>query len=175
MKDSIRIEPAHPDDAAVMLAVHADAVHQTAAPFYPAEVIQSWAPLPITSDRIQRVEQKWILNPEHRTVVSKHNGQVVGFGFIDKNSELQGLYVHPSWGRRGIAAKILAVLEQEAISLGLLGLQVDASINAEAFYSKQGFETIAHATYRLGSGQEMACVKMRKTLDVDHPILENPI
>lgn len=126
-------------------------MHQTAAPYYSVEVINSWARLPITSDRIERIKQKWIENSDHRIVVAKQNNQTVGFGFINKNSELQGLYVHPNYGRCGIGAKILAVLEQEAISCGLSCLQADASV-------------IEPGIHRLASGQEMSCIKMRKTL-----------
>lgn len=166
MNSQIRIESAQPEDAAALLEIHAAAVHQTAAPYYSEEVIHSWSRLPITSDRIERVKQRWIENPDHRIVVAKQDNQAVGFGMIDKNNELQGLYVHPDFGRCGIGAKILAALEQEAALLGLSYLKADASINAEAFYSKQGFEVIEYGTHRLASGQEMACVKMRKTLGI---------
>ena len=139
-------------------------MHQTAAPYYSEEVINSWARLPITSERIERVKQKWIENPDHQIVVAKQSSQIVGFGFIDKSNELQGLYVHPNCGRCGVGAKILVVLEREALLSGFSYLQVDASINAEAFYKKQGFEAVEYGTHRLASGQEMACVKMQKTL-----------
>jgi putative acetyltransferase len=163
MDDQVKIEPGQPEDAAAILEIHAAAVHQTAAPYYPEEVINSWS-RPITSERIERVKQRWIENPDHRIVVAKQNNQTVGFGFIDKNNELQGLYVHPNFSRCGIGARIFAILEQEAILLGLSYLKLDASINAEAFYSKQGFKVIEYGIHRLASGQEMACVKMRKTL-----------
>lgn len=166
MDAQIRLEPAQPKDAAAILEIHAAAVHQTAAPYYSEEVINSWSRLPITSERIERVKQKWFENPEHRVIVARQNNYTVGFGMIDKNSELQGLYVHPDFGRCGIGAKILAVLEQEAALLGLSYLNADASINAEAFYRKQGFEVIEYGIHQLASGQEMACVKMRKTLKV---------
>jgi putative acetyltransferase len=162
--EPIRVELAHPEDAAAILEVHSAAVHQTAAAFYSEDIISSWARLPITSDRIERIRQRWIENPEHCIVVAKQNNRIIGFGFIDKNNELQGLYVHPDFGRRGIGGKMLAVLEQVAIPWGLLYLCVDASINAEVFYGQQGFEVIEYGTHQLASGQEMACVKMRKTL-----------
>jgi putative acetyltransferase len=164
MHDQIRIEPAQAEDAARLLEIHAAAVHQTAAPYYSAEVINSWSRLPITSDRTERVKQRWIENPDQRVVVARQANQVVGFGMINKNSQLQGLYVHPNFGRCGIGGKILAALEQIAASLGLSYIKADASINAEAFYIKQGFEVIEYGTYQLGSGQEMDCVKMQKTL-----------
>lgn len=158
------IDLAQPGDAAAILEIHATAVHQTAAPYYPQEVINSWARLPITNDRIARVKQKWIENPENQIVVAKTNNQIVGFGFINMNNELQGLYVHPKFGRCGLGTQILNVLEQKARSLGLLYLKVDASINAEPFYSKQGFKVVEYGTHQLASGQEMPCVKMRKVL-----------
>lgn len=166
MDDQIRLESAEPEDAAAILEIHAAAVHKTAAPYYSEEVINSWSRLPITRDRIERVKQKWIENPDRRVIVARQNNDTVGFGMVDKNNELQGLYVHPDFGRGGIGAKILAVLEQEAVLMGLSYLKADASINAEAFYKKQGFEVIGYATHQLASGQEMTCVKMRKTLEI---------
>jgi putative acetyltransferase len=166
MHDQLRLEPAQPEDATAILAIHAAAVHQTAAPYYSEEVINSWSRLPITNDRIERVKQKWIENPNHRIIVARQNHETVGFGMIDKNNELQGLYVHPDFGRCGIGAKVLAVLEQAAALLGLSYLKTNASINAEAFYRKQGFEVIEYGLHPLASGQEMACVKMRKTLRI---------
>lgn len=164
MDNQIRIESAQPEDAAAILEIHAAAVHSTAAPYYSVEVINSWARLPVTYERIERIRQSWIENPEHRIVIAKWSNQTVGFGFMNKNSELQGVYVHPDFGRSGIGSKILEALEQEALLLGLSYLKLDASINAEAFYRKQGFEVIEHSNHRLASGQEMACVKMQKTL-----------
>jgi len=81
------IEPARPEDAAAILEIHAAAVHQTAAPYYSEEVINSWASLPITSERIERVKQEWIENPDHQIVVAKQSSQIVGFGFIDKRAK----------------------------------------------------------------------------------------
>jgi putative acetyltransferase len=167
MNNRIQIEPAQPEDAAVILAVHCAAVHQTAAPFYPDYVINGWARLPIDSDRIKRVKQKWIKNSDRQTAVAKQNDRAVGYGCLDKIGKLQGLYVHPEYGRQGIGASILTVLEEIAISLDLSSLRVNASLNAEAFYYKQGFDVIEYSTHRLALGQEMACIKMQKILHLE--------
>lgn len=86
MNDQIRIEPAQPEDAAALLEIHAAAVHQTAAPYYSEKVINSWSRLPITSDRIERVKQRWIENPNHRIVVARQDNQAVGFGMYSVSS-----------------------------------------------------------------------------------------
>jgi putative acetyltransferase len=167
MSDQIQLEPAQPEDAAAVLNIHCAAVHQTAAPFYPENVINRWARLPIDSDRIKRVGRKWIENPDRRMIVAKQNHQVLGFGFMDMQGQVQGLYVHPEYGRRGIGTRILAALEQTARLLRISVLKVDAAINAEAFYIKQEFSVIEYATHQLSSGQEMACIKMKKNLSLD--------
>ncbi|MBW4460627.1 MAG: GNAT family N-acetyltransferase [Nodosilinea sp. WJT8-NPBG4] len=164
MDSPITIEPAKPEDAQALLEIHAAAVHQAAAPYYSQEILDHWSQRPITSERVARVKQRWIENSDHRIMVAKHNEQVVGFGFIDSYSRLQGLYVHPDYGRRGIGANLLVALEQAAIVMGLKHLQADASLNAEGFYRKQSFDVIKRGVHRLSSGQEIACIKMRKAL-----------
>ena len=164
MNDQIRIELAQTQDAAAIVEIHYAAVHQTAKSFYPEDLLNGWS-RPIDSARIERI-QRTIENPDEWLIVAKQNNLIVGFGsIVPKNNELRGLYVHPSFGRRGIGARILTVLECEARYLGLLYLQMNASINAEAFDRKHGFEITKYATHQLASGQEMACVKMRKTLN----------
>jgi putative acetyltransferase len=164
MNDQIKIELAQAQDAAAIIEVHYAAVHQTARSFYSEDVINSWS-RPISHDRVERIKQV-VTNSDEWMIVARQNNLIVGFGsIVPNNNELRALYVHPSFGRCGIGAGILAVLEHEARSLGLSYLQMDASINAESFYRKHGFEIIEYASHQLASGQEMACVKMRKVLN----------
>jgi putative acetyltransferase len=164
MNDQIKIELAQAQDAEAIVEVHHAAVHQTAKSFYSEEVINSWS-RPISNDRVERIKQV-VEDSDEWMIVARQNNQVVGFGsIVAKDNELRALYVHPSFGRCGVGARILTVLEQEARLLGLPYLQMDASINAESFYRQQGFEIIEYATHQLTSGQEMACVRMRKVLN----------
>jgi putative acetyltransferase len=164
MNDQIRIELAQIQDAAAIAKIHYAAVHQTARSFYPEEVINGWSS-PVNDERIEEIKRT-IENSDEWMLVARQNDLIVGFGsIVPLHNELRGLYVHPSFGRRRIGARILIVLEHEARSLGLLYLQVDASINAEAFYRRYGFEIIEYASHQLFSGHEMACVKMQKMLN----------
>jgi putative acetyltransferase len=163
MDDQIRIELAQPEDAAAIAEVHYAAVHQIARSFYPEEVINDWS-RSVNPDRIERIKGA-IENPDEWMIVARQDNLIVGFGsIVSKGNELRSLYVHPSFGRRGIGARILIALEQEARSLELPYLQMDASINAESFYHKHGFEIVEQATHKLSSGREMACVQMQKVL-----------
>jgi putative acetyltransferase len=44
-----------------------------------------------------------------------------------------------------------------------------ASINAEAFYRRAGYEFVERGVHRLGGGVEMACVRMKKHLTDTRP------
>ncbi len=41
---------------------------------------------------------------------------------------------------------------------------MDASLNAEAFYRRHGYETLGPAEHVLDSGVRMACIRMCKAL-----------
>jgi putative acetyltransferase len=164
MNNQIKIELAQAQDAAAIAEVHHAAVHQSAKSFYPEEVIHSWS-RPISNDRVERIKQV-VEESDEWMIVARQNNQIIGFGsIVPENNELRSLYVHPSFGRCGVGERILTILEHEARSLRLPYLQMDASLNAESFYRKHGFEIIEYATHQLTSGQEMACVKMRKVLN----------
>jgi putative acetyltransferase len=163
MELSVRIETGKPDDAAAMVNVHFAAVHQTAASFYPQAIINTWS-RPISDERAERI-QRAIESSEELFLVAKYAGSIVGFGsVVPKNNELRGLYVHPDYGRRGIGALLLSALELMAVEQGASYLHMDASVNAESLYIKQGYQVIERGTHRLSSGQEMSCVKMQKML-----------
>jgi putative acetyltransferase len=169
MNEVFEIGPACPEDAADLLKIHAAAVHQTAAPFYSQAIIHSWSRLLFTPERVEKVRERWIEDPDLYTAVARQGDRPVGFGLISNRSELGALYVHPDFGRRGIGGGLIAALEQAARERGLLYLTANASLNAKAFYQKQGFEVLGPTTFRLTSGLEMPCVKIRKDLDWVRP------
>jgi putative acetyltransferase len=163
MAFSIHIEPASAEDAIAIVKAHFAAVHQTAAPFYSEEVINSWS-RPISNERVERI-QRAIEDSDELFFVAKVDGSVVGFGsVVAQNNELRGLYVHPVYGRCGIGAQLLGVLEQIALEHGASYLQMNASVNAEAFYIKQGYQVVESGVHQLATCLEMNCVKMQKML-----------
>lgn len=152
------------EDARAILGIHYTAVRQTAASAYPPEVLAAWSRRPDDEKRIQSIKQRWIENPEHYSVVAKVSDRIVGFAFVNCSGEVQGVYVHPSFGRQGIGGRLLAALEAWAIAKGISQLFLDASLNAAAFYQSRGFEAVEYGQHRLNSGLLMDCVKMHKTL-----------
>jgi putative acetyltransferase len=159
----VNIRPAIVADAIAIIDLHFAAVHQTASSFYPPEVLNSWSTQPDETryDHIRRALEK----EEELFVVAEDASGVIGFGsIVPLLQELRAVYVHPRAGRRGVGSAILRCLEQLAIERGVLQLHLDASINAEAFYRRAGYEILERGVHRLRSGREMACVKMKKSL-----------
>ena len=164
MKSSVRLEWATSDDAEAMLAVHRAAVRGTAAGFYDPAVIEDWGS-PLQPENVAGLAQRIRCGEEEAVIARDAAGRAVGFGsIVPRAHELRGLYVHPAHGRSGIGAMIVGELEGRARRHGLTELTLDASINAEAFYRRNGFQVEGRGEHVLPSGRRIACVHMRKQL-----------
>jgi putative acetyltransferase len=162
----IRIRDAVEADAEAVARVLFEAIHGAASPYYSSEVIASWARVPDEPrcSQIRRV----IAGTDELCLVAEQSGEVVGFGSIVPSlSELRAVYVRTDVGRRGVGGAILHDLERIAVARGLSELHMDASINAEAFYLRHGYEVMQRGEHRLANGAHMACVRMRKALPED--------
>ncbi len=76
------------------------------------------------------------------TAVASIEGVVVGFADVDHEGYIDMLFVHPSSGRRGVAAALLAWIETEAARLGATSLLTHASITARPFFGSNGFVVV---------------------------------
>jgi N-acetylglutamate synthase-like GNAT family acetyltransferase len=163
--NQVQIRVAKPADAEAIIHVHHAAVHETASPFYPSEILDGWSPKP-GEMRYQWMRQM-ITKGDEVVIVAEARSEIVGFGLIiPKLRELRALYVHPLAGRQGIGKKILQALETHAVDHGISCLQLNASLNAEAFYRQNGYKTLSRGTLRLSIKHEMACLKMEKTINL---------
>lgn len=157
---ALLIRSFQPGDARTWLEVHRASVLGTASSVYPQSVIDAWSP----ADRLTDVERvAW--DPDGVKILAVLDEEIVGIGeVVPAANELRACYVSPSHGRKGIGRAIVGELEQIARSRGTLSLNLDASLNAEAFYCSLGYAVLEHAEHTLGSGEKMACVKMSKQL-----------
>lgn len=159
---SIVVREMRPEDARAFLEVHRAAVRGLAAGDYPPDVIDAWAPLPISDQHVEEVR----LNPsgEYR-VMARIDGRAVGIGcLIAGNGELRACYVVPEASRKGVGSALLRAIEQAAREQGAALLNVDSSVTAEPFYAAHGYEVLERGEHILSTGKPMACVRMRKRL-----------
>ena len=149
-------------DARAFLEVHHAAVRGLASKDYSPEVIEAWAPMPISTRHVAGV----LLNPdgEYR-LVAEIDGRVVGIGcIVAQTKELRACYVAPSACRRGVGSALLRQIELAACEQGCTYLEADSSLTAEPFYSSNGYQVRGRAEHVLHNGQRMACIKMRKAI-----------
>lgn len=146
-----------------MTHAHYAAVHAIPSEFYSDEVKEAWSRKPDEA-RYQWMRQVVTLG-EELVVVAEDACGVQGFGIVSPAScQLRALYVHPAVCSRGIGRALLQELESRTRGLGIKMLQLNASLNAERFYQRNGYESLMRDSFALSSDYEMACVKMEKDL-----------
>jgi len=151
------------EDARAFLEIHHAAVREVAAKDYSVEIIDAWAPLPITERDVAGV----LSNPDDEyRLVAEIERRVVGVAaLVAKHHEVRACYVAPEAGRRGVGSALLREIEREALQLDLDFLEAESSLTAEPFYAGQRYLVLERGEHALHNGERMACVKMRKRLD----------
>lgn len=76
------------------------------------------------------------------TVVAETRNQIAGFSELTDQGLVHMLYVSAAYQRQGIASALLRLLEQEASRRALTRLTTFASVTAEGFFARSGFQVI---------------------------------
>lgn len=130
---SIRIRPYVPDDAAATWTVFHEAVHRTGVACYTPAQLAAWDPgTGEPADWNARRTAAW-------TVVAMLDGVLVGFSDLTGAGVLDMLYVHPAYGRRGIARALIDAVLDEADRRGLAEVHTRASRVARPVFERSGF------------------------------------
>jgi GNAT superfamily N-acetyltransferase len=103
-----------------------------------------------------------ILGPEAlaegRTYVAEEGGSLAGFASwaeADGITELEDLFVHPGWMRRGIATALVHRIAQVMRARGVERLEVTANPDAMGFYRAAGFVDCGAAETYFGTAPRM--------------------
>lgn len=154
----LKIRSAQPEDCYSIAGVHAAAVKGINTTLYTPEEIQAWAVPRKPESYAEAIRTK-------EFVVAEDGDAIVGFGVLNQETaEVEAVYVTPEAGRRGIGREVLRKLEEQASSLGLKVLRLNASLNAVPFYENVGYVAQERSTYRLLTGVEIACIPMVKSM-----------
>lgn len=98
-------------------------------------------------------------------VATNHDDKILGYAAISLNAaNLRALYVHPNFSRNGIGRLLLAQIEALALHSGVTTLDVDATLSAERFYTKNGFVVETSTIRIISPWYSTACVPMQKIL-----------
>lgn len=155
----LTIRAARVEDAAVMLALHREAILSRAASYYPRATLEAWGTGP-TAERTARQERQ-IAEGDVVTLVAERDGELIGFGIaVPSEQRLRALYVKPNAIGR-VGSRLLAALEERAFATAEF-LACDASLNAVRFYEVHGYTAIGAVEHVLSSGVSVPCLRMRK-------------
>lgn len=110
-----------------------DTVHSINAKDYTKEQLNAWADGKLNLDEWN----KSFL--EHYSLVAIIDGEIAGFGDIDKTGYLDRLYVHKNYQHQGIATAICNHLEWNCNAEKFI---TQASITARPFFEKRGYTVI---------------------------------
>ena len=155
------LRPAVKEDAVAIIEAHDAAIREKAFSQYSQDIIDTWAPAAITPDRIEKVE-KQIASDNWLVIVAEAKKQILGYGAVSfVKNQLGAVYVRRNpYGR--IGKQIMDYLLQKARENKCAFLEMDSSVNAEAFYRSVGFKTLSLGSHSMGqTGKEMSCIKMR--------------
>jgi GNAT superfamily N-acetyltransferase len=104
-----------------------------------------------------------VLGPEGladgRTYVAEEGGSLAGFATWAEAAgvtELEDLFVHPGWMRRGIATALVNQIAQVLRARGVERLEVTANPDAIGFYRAAGFLDCGSAETHFGPAPRMA-------------------
>ncbi len=116
------------EDFDVVSKLFYDTVHSVNAKDYTEEQLSAWA-RDYDSLRIRK-EDSLLQN----TLIAEINGEIVGFGSIDKTGYLDLLFTHKDYQRQGIATALCDELEK-----GFNEIKTYASITAKPFFERRGY------------------------------------
>jgi putative acetyltransferase len=149
------IRRATSDDAPAIAALYHDTVTKINSRDYAPAQIEAWA-------GAAPDEEKWRECQTNRTTfVDEHNGTIRGFAELEDNGHIGAVYVDADCQNEGIGSALLDKMEKEAVARGVTCLWTEASITAQPFFAKRGFETVVaqDVEYR---GQIFRNYRMRK-------------
>lgn len=130
IKNKILIREYNPSDCKRITELFYDTVHKINIKDYDEKQIEAWAgQIPDAS-----VWNRSFL--EHFTVVAVMNGEITGFGDMDKNGYLDRLYVDSGHQREGIGKAICDSLEN---GVKAKEYTTFASVTAKPFFESRGY------------------------------------
>ena len=167
----IRIRRATASDRTQLAAIHVASIRGLAHRHYTQVQIDAWCAG--KSPDLYDVDANLILV----ALKDGESGDLLGFGELSETyNEVRRLYVLPDIAGQGVGAQLLLALEAAARDRGIVKMRLDASLNAIAFYQKQGYAEMGRGETLSESGVSSSYERMEKQLlkPERSPVIETP-
>jgi putative acetyltransferase len=154
------LRPFLAEDTPVLAAIFAAAIEELTAEDYSEAQREAWAS--VADDE----EQFGKRLAGELTLIATLQNSPVGFASLKGADHIDLLYVHPSAAGQGVASMLCDALEKLAGGRGAKNLTVDASDNAQEFFTKRGYVAKQRNTVTV-NGEWLANTTMQKSLTSD--------
>jgi putative acetyltransferase len=144
-------------DTPMLAAIFVASVEELTGDDYSEAQQQAWAS---AADDEEQFGQRLA---SELTLIATLQNSPVGFASLKGTDHIDMLYVHPGAVGQGVASMLCDALEKLAGSRGATSLSVDASDNAQEFFSKRGYVGKQRNTVTV-NGEWLANTTMQKTL-----------
>jgi putative acetyltransferase len=151
------LRPFLAEDTPVLAAIFAAGIEELTGEDYSEAQQQAWA------SAADDEEQFGKRLASELTLIATLENSPVGFASLKGADHIDMLYVHPSAAGQGVASMLCEALEKLAGGRGAKSLTVDASDNAQEFFSKRGYVAKQRNTLTV-NGEWLANTTMQKTL-----------
>jgi GNAT superfamily N-acetyltransferase len=102
------------------------------------------------------------------TFVAELDNQIAGFcqlAMTASSAELEHLWVHPDFMRRGVGRALLAHTVKYLADLGMANLSIDSDPNAEPFYLARGAVRIGTIHAPIAGEPDRICPQLRLSIN----------
>lgn len=155
---SAQVRPAEASDVEEIWRVHNESIRVLCKERYGPREIAAWI-------AFRPPEAYRTALASRALFVAERQMQIVGFGQFDPaRGEVEACYVSPDVVGRGVGSDLLAHMEERARATGHETVRLNATLNAETFYARQGYRRLGPATHRVGDDVELDCIRMEKRL-----------
>lgn len=98
------------------------------------------------------------------TLVAEEEGRIVAFGqFNPELGEVDSLYVAPGFTGRGLGRALLRMFEEIALEKEIGWMQMSSTLNAVAFFEKEGYKQARMEQLQLPNGAALPRIRMSKS------------
>jgi putative acetyltransferase len=165
---NIEFREATTEDIDEIGAINRESIEELAGQSYSREQILTW--ISGISPELYPIE-----STDAYFLLAERDGDMVGFGWMKPtandyldasvDSEITGMYVHPSAAGSGVGSRLYDRLERFAREQDSSSTGLWSSLNAVSFYEKQGYVRVTQQALEYPNGIEVPVVEMQKRLD----------
>lgn len=158
MENKIEVRKYQPQDAAKLVNIYYNTIHNINIIDYSKEQINAWAPA--TSLKLDGWQNKWKkLSP----IVATINNEIVGFAEFEKNGHIDCFYTHHQFQGKGVGSALIQEIENQSRQQNISKIFAEVSISAKEFFLGKGFKIIKEQHKKI-RGVELKNFVMEKVL-----------